>query len=1135
MADPKVRFKRSSVPGKIPNETQVPLGEIALNTYDGKLFASKNVGIGTTVFVVNPWNVGAGTDAYDINFTAGNVGIGSTLPTSKLSVSGDGRFTGVVTATSFSGSGSNLSGIVTYITAGSGISIDQSTGNVTITSTGGAGAGISAIGSADNYIITLTPSFNGITTAFTMQYNGNNYTPLNEQQLLVSLAGVIQEPDVAYTVSSSTLTFASAPNTTSDYFITALNTAPISRNAQSYNVTGVQTNFTLTNGYTIGYVDVYLNGARLVSGDDYTATNGTTVGLTSAAQNGDVVEVVGYKAVSLATGDLVINGNLEVTGITTLGGVVQVGVGSTALIVNGDARVTGILTVGTASVTIDGTNTQINVGSATTISTSGFKIGNSDLHSSGLSITNINATGVVTASTFSGSGASLTNLNASNLSSGVVPAARITSTSALSVGGDLYVSGNISFGGTTTQLNTTQVTFSDPDIVLGVGTTSTFNPTDNTANHGGIAIASTEGSPLVNLNIDPNEVLPTTYKKIMWFKNNAAGLGTDAWLSNYAVGIGSTQFPTGTRFASGTIQFGQSDINVVRNINSSGVVTATSATVNGGNLLVGSTSATGTSSQPLQVTGGAYVSGDIGIGLTNPSYTLDVNGDVRLGGTGNSEILLRNWGAVTDADIDSLIPGSTFGTIIEGANNGHLVMGIRDNDVSDSFSIVSGGGNYQTDTTYDTLIAYFKADGNIGLGTNSPAGQLNVRTGPVIIGAGTSTGTASQPLQVTGGGYFSGNLGIGVTNPAYKLDVIGSIQARAAATQDGVLIAGRAGGTSSYDVTITPTTLSADRTLTLADGNTTLQAGTMAITGGTLGQFAATTSSQLAGVISDETGSGALVFATSPTLTTPILGTPTSGTLTNCTGYTAANIASAGTGVTTFLVTPTSANLNTAVTDNTGSGALVFATSPTLTTPNVGAATGTSLSVTGSITAASSGNTILLGTDGAIEILRTAGGAYIDFKDAAVDDFDVRIAQSGATTLALTGAFTATSNITAYSSDRRLKENFKHIERPLEKVQKLNGYTFDWNKKSEELGFIPQHKQNDVGLIAQEVQAVLPQAAVLAPFDRVANEDREIISKSGENYLTIQYERLVPLLVEAIKEQQEQINTLKEEINNLKK
>ena len=59
-----------------------------------------------------------------------------------------------------------------------------------------------------------------------------------------------------------------------------------------------------------------------------------------------------------------------------------------------------------------------------------------------------------------------------------------------------------------------------------------------------------------------------------------------------------------------------------------------------------------------------------------------------------------------------------------------------------------------------------------------------------------------------------------------------------------------------------------------------------ALTSNPLSQFASTTSSQLAGVMSDETGSGALVFATSPAFTTPVLGTPTSGDLQNCTGAT---------------------------------------------------------------------------------------------------------------------------------------------------------------------------------------------------------------------------------------------------------
>jgi len=137
-------------------------------------------------------------------------------------------------------------------------------------------------------------------------------------------------------------------------------------------------------------------------------------------------------------------------------------------------------------------------------------------------------------------------------------------------------------------------------------------------------------------------------------------------------------------------------------------------------------------------------------------------------------------------------------------------------------------------------------------------------------------------------------------------------------------------------------TISNTGTLTLPTSTDTLvgRATTDTLTNKTIDLTSNTlvaTSAQLASAVTDETGSGALVFATSPTLVTPALGTPSSATLTNATGLpVSTGISGLGTGVATFLATPSSSNLAAAVTDETGSGALVFATSPALTTPNLG-------------------------------------------------------------------------------------------------------------------------------------------------------------------------------------------------------
>ena len=122
------------------------------------------------------------------------------------------------------------------------------------------------------------------------------------------------------------------------------------------------------------------------------------------------------------------------------------------------------------------------------------------------------------------------------------------------------------------------------------------------------------------------------------------------------------------------------------------------------------------------------------------------------------------------------------------------------------------------------------------------------------------------------------------------------------------------------------------------------------------------------------------------------------------------------------------------------------------------------------------------------------------------------------------GAIYATGNITAYYSDERLKENITPIENALAKVNAISGVTYNGNDLAAEYGYDDRSQQ--VGVLAQEVQKVLPEAVKHAPFDIATNADGVEYSKSGETYLTVQYEKLVPLLVEAIKELTKRVEEL---------
>jgi hypothetical protein len=127
------------------------------------------------------------------------------------------------------------------------------------------------------------------------------------------------------------------------------------------------------------------------------------------------------------------------------------------------------------------------------------------------------------------------------------------------------------------------------------------------------------------------------------------------------------------------------------------------------------------------------------------------------------------------------------------------------------------------------------------------------------------------------------------------------------------------------------------------------------------------------------------------------------------------------------------------------------------------------------------------------------------------------------------GEIRASNEITAYFSDRRLKENVQIIDDALVKVLSLTGITYTPNDLAESFGYDKTKKL--VGVFADEIDAVLPEAVRPAPFDIDENGN----SKSGENYKTVQYEKIVPLLIEAIKDQQKVIEKLQADLDSFKK
>lgn len=229
----------------------------------------------------------------------------------------------------------------------------------------------------------ISSSFNGTTTIFALTSGGVSVSPVTDNQLIVNLGGVIQDPVDDYNILGSSIQFTTAPAAGLSFSATLLGAGIAVDYAndgnlyyrQTYTATAGQTSFTFTNGYTVGYLDIYRNGVRLSSGTDFTATTGSSFTLTTPAQLNDEIEAIGYRVASIVTTAGVFD-NINVVGVITATSFYGSGANLTDIISgvgiqSGSTRVgtgfTDIRFVG-AAVTAIGINTAvISVSSAKTL------------------------------------------------------------------------------------------------------------------------------------------------------------------------------------------------------------------------------------------------------------------------------------------------------------------------------------------------------------------------------------------------------------------------------------------------------------------------------------------------------------------------------------------------------------------------------------------------------------------------------------------------------------------------------------------------------------------------------------------------------------------------------------------------